>query len=59
MADLYASDAISIDNILAVVRTPLIAHKEHKAYGWFQQTDFSLCQRHGDVDDEGDARTTT
>ncbi|MDR6154257.1 hypothetical protein QF021_002346 [Acidovorax delafieldii] len=52
--DLCASDAISIDNILAVVRTPVIAHKEHKAYGWFQQTDFSLCQRH--VDDEGDAR---
>ena len=52
--DLCADNAISIENILAVVHTPVIAHKQHKAYGWFQQTDFSLCQRH--VDDEGDAR---
>lgn len=52
--DLCADNAISVENILAVVRTPVIAHKEHKAYGWFQQTDFSLCQRH--VDDEGDPR---
>ncbi|CAN7531854.1 WD40 repeat domain-containing protein [Acidovorax sp. LjRoot194] len=52
--DLCADDAISVENILAVVRTPVIAHKEHKAYGWFQQTDFSVCQRH--VDDDGDQR---
>jgi len=52
--DLCADNSISIENILAVVHTPVIAHKEHKAYGWFRQTDFSLCQRH--VDDEGDAR---
>jgi hypothetical protein len=52
--DLCADNAISIENILAVVRSPVIARKEHQARGWFQQTDFSLCQRH--VDDEGDAR---
>ncbi|WP_200954203.1 polymer-forming cytoskeletal protein [Acidovorax sp. Root70] len=52
--DLCADNAISIENIRAVVHTPVIAHKEHKASGWFQQTDFSLCQRH--VDEEGDAR---
>lgn len=52
--DLCTDDAISIVNILAVLRTPVIAHKQHKAYGWFQQTDFSLCRRH--VDDEGDQR---
>ncbi len=52
--DLCADNAISIDNILAVLHTPLIAHKQRKAYGWFQQTDFSLCQRH--VDEEKDQR---
>ncbi|PJI98410.1 hypothetical protein CLU85_3235 [Acidovorax sp. 69] len=52
--DLCADGTIRIENILAVVRTPVIAHKEHKAYGWFGQTDFSLCQRH--VDNEGDQR---
>ena len=52
--DLCADNAISIENILAVLHTPVIAHKQHKAYGWFQQTDFSLCQRH--VDEEKDQR---
>lgn len=52
--DLCADNAISLENILAVVRAPVIAHKEYKAYGWFRQTDFSLCRRH--VDDEGDQR---
>ena len=53
-SDLCADDAISIANILALVRTPLIGPKEHQASGWFGQTDFALCQRH--VDAEGDAR---
>ena len=53
-SDLRADDAISIANILALVRTPLIGPKEHQASGWFGQTDFALCQRH--VDAEGDAR---
>lgn len=52
--DLCADNSISVPNILAVVHTPVIAHKEHKAYGWFQQTDFSICQRH--VDEDGDQR---
>ncbi|RQO80753.1 WD40 repeat domain-containing protein [Acidovorax sp. FJL06] len=52
--DLCADNAISVQNILAVVHTPVIAHKEHKAYGWFGQTDFSICQRH--VDEDGDQR---
>jgi len=52
--DLCADNSISVPNILAVVHTPVIAHKEHKAYGWFQQTDFSVCQRH--VDEDGDQR---
>lgn len=52
--DLCADNRISVPNILAVVHTPVIAHKEHKAYGWFQQTDFSVCQRH--VDEDGDQR---
>lgn len=52
--DLCADNAISVQNILAVVHTPVIAHKEHKAYGWFGQTDFSICQRH--VDEDGDPR---
>ncbi|MBV7542736.1 WD40 repeat domain-containing protein [Acidovorax sp. sic0104] len=52
--DLCADNTISVENILAVVHTPVVAHKEHKAYGWFQQTDFSVCQRH--VDEDGDQR---
>ncbi|OYD51291.1 hypothetical protein [Acidovorax kalamii] len=52
--DLCADNRISVPNVLAVVHTPVIAHKEHKAYGWFQQTDFSICQRH--VDEDGDQR---
>ncbi|WP_298209972.1 hypothetical protein [Acidovorax sp.] len=52
--DLCPDGAISIENILAVLRTPVIAHKEYTADGWFDQTDFSLCRRH--VDDEGDLR---
>lgn len=53
-ADLFADEAISVRNILAAVRTPVIGPKEHTAAGWFRQTDFLLCQRH--VDAEGDAR---
>ncbi|UCU98009.1 hypothetical protein [Acidovorax radicis] len=52
--DLCEGDAITAQNILAVVHSPVIAHKEHKAAGWFGQTDFALCQRH--VDEEGDRR---
>ena len=52
--DLCADNALSTDNIFSVVRAPVIAHKQFKTYGWFQQTDFSLCRRH--VDEEGDAR---
>lgn len=51
---LFSDEAISIHNILAAVHTPVIGPKEHKAIGWFQQTDFSLCQRH--VDADGDQR---
>lgn len=51
---LCAGDAISIDNITAVVRSPVIAHKETQAIGWFGQTDFALCRRH--IDEEGDQR---
>ncbi|MBT9443680.1 MAG: WD40 repeat domain-containing protein [Acidovorax sp.] len=53
-ADLFADEAISVRNILATVHTPVIGPKEHTATGWFQQTDFSLCQRH--VDADGDQR---
>lgn len=52
--DLCADNAISVENIMAVLHTPVIAHKQYKAFGWFQQTDFSLCQRH--VDEEEDQR---
>lgn len=52
--DICPDEAISVENILTVVHTPVIAHKERKAYGWFQQTDFSICQRH--VDEDGDQR---
>ena len=51
-SDLCADDAISIANILALVRTPLIGPKEHQASGWFGQTDFALCQRHVDAEGE-------
>lgn len=51
---LFDDEAISIGNILAAVRTPVIGPKERTATGWFDQTDFSLCQRH--VDGEGDQR---
>ena len=53
-AGLFADEAISVRNILAAVHTPLIGPKEHTATGWFQQTDFLLCQRH--VDADGDPR---
>lgn len=52
--DLCADDAISIDNILALLRTPVISHKQNTSSGWFQQTDFALCRRH--VDEEKDQR---
>lgn len=52
--DLCADNAISIDNILALLRTPVISHKQYTASGWFQQTDFALCRRH--VDEEKDQR---
>jgi hypothetical protein len=52
--DLCADNTISVENIMAVLHTPVIAHKQYKATGWFQQTDFSLCQRH--VDEEEDQR---
>ncbi|MFN3436242.1 MAG: WD40 repeat domain-containing protein [Acidovorax sp.] len=50
--DLCADNTISVENIMAVLHTPVIAHKQYKAYGWFQQTDFSLCQRHVDEDED-------
>lgn len=53
-SDLCPDGAISVANILALVGTPVVAHKEHVASGWFQQTDFSICQRH--VDEDGDQR---
>lgn len=53
-ADLFADEAVSVRNILAAVHTSVIGPKEHTATGWFQQTDFSLCQRHADAD--GDQR---
>lgn len=52
--DLCPDNAISIENILAVLHTPVIANKQHEACGWFQQTDFSLCRRH--VDEDKDQR---
>ena len=52
--DLFADEAISVRNILAAVHAPVIGPKEHTAAGWFQQTDFLLCQRQ--VDADGDAR---
>lgn len=53
-ADLCADGAISAENILSLVRMPLIGPREHTASGWFGQTDFLLCQRH--VDAAGDLR---
>ena len=53
-ADLCADGAISVQNILAVVKSPVVAHKEHTASGWLLQTDFAICQRH--VDADGDQR---
>lgn len=53
-SDLFADEAISVANILAVVNSPIVTHKEKKAPGWFGQTDFSLCRRH--VDADGDQR---
>lgn len=52
--DLFADEAISVANILAAVNSPVVTHKEKKAYGWFGQSDFSLCRRH--VDADGDQR---
>ena len=52
--DVCADGAISVENLLAVVRSAVVAHKEHRASGWFRQTDFAICQRH--VDEEGDQR---
>lgn len=46
--------ALTAEHLLQLLRTPLIAHKEHTASGWFKQTDFYLCRRH--VDAEGDQR---
>lgn len=53
-AGLFADEAISVRNLLAAVHTPVIGPKEHTATGWFEQTDFLLCQRH--VDSDGDQR---
>ena len=53
-SDLFADEAISVANFLAVVNSPIVTHKEKKAPGWFGQTDFSLCRRH--VDADGDQR---
>ncbi|RYF50393.1 MAG: WD40 repeat domain-containing protein, partial [Comamonadaceae bacterium] len=46
--------ALTAEHLLQLLRTPVIAHKEHTASGWFKQTDFYLCRRH--VDAEGDQR---
>ncbi len=51
---LFTDESLSAANLLAAVRSPVIAHKEHTAAGWFGQTDFSLCRQH--VDADGDAR---
>lgn len=50
----FADESISVANIEAAVRCPLIAPKEFTAQGWFDQTDFVLCRQH--VDADGDAR---
>ncbi|MFT4240821.1 MAG: hypothetical protein QM569_00945, partial [Acidovorax sp.] len=52
--DLCADGAISVQNILALVRAPIIGPRETTASGWFGQTDFALCQRHQDA--QGDLR---
>ena len=52
--DLFPDDAISLANILAVVRSSVVALREHTASGWFAQTDFVICRRHLDAD--GDQR---
>ena len=53
-SDLFADEAISVANILAAVNSPVMGRKEKVAYGWFGQTDFTLCRRH--IDGEGDQR---
>lgn len=53
-AALFADEHISAANLRAAVRSPVIAHKEYTATGWWGQTDFSLCRKH--VDADGDAR---
>jgi hypothetical protein len=52
--DLLEGTDISIGNIRAVLRSPVIAHKQFTATGWFGQTDFLLCRQH--VDASGDRR---
>ena len=48
-ADLCADGAISVENILALVHTPVVGPRQYTASGWFGQTDFALCQRHEDA----------
>ena len=50
----FEDTAISMANILAAVRAPLMAPKEQQLEGWFGATDFALCRRH--TDSEGDRR---
>ncbi|MFN9727288.1 hypothetical protein [Acidovorax sp.] len=54
MADEGLADSdISIHNIRAALRSPVIPHKQFTAMGWFGQTDFLLCRQHEDAN--GDA----
>jgi len=52
--DVFTGTDISIGNLRAALRSPVIPHKQFTATGWFGQTDFLLCRKH--VDADGDAR---
>lgn len=52
--DLCPGGQMSAENLLAVLRSPVVGHREFVATGWFGQTDFALCRRH--VDADGDRR---
>ncbi|MFN7856407.1 MAG: hypothetical protein ACK5OA_07475 [Acidovorax sp.] len=49
--DLFADTDISLHNIRAALRSPVIPHKQLTATGWFGQTDFLLCRQHVDAED--------
>ncbi len=46
--DLFQDEAISVENIRAIIGCGLVPSGENNAFGWFGQTDFVVSDRHDD-----------